>query len=140
MLYANSSDSIIIRRKDWELDISLRQKIDIGAKSTSGGHAIDFAAKAGLKFGYVAVKIFDGNALTPHTEDFSMFSFPIAPRRRLKIGNMPSVKEFFRWARRFGAEILCVFQGKATRLGGKKARRLGVLTIFKQALTLWSVG
>ncbi len=79
MLYANSSDSIIIRRKDWELDISLRQKIDIGAKSTSGGHAIDFAAKAGLKFGYVAVKIFDGNALTPHTEDFSMFSFPIAP-------------------------------------------------------------
>jgi len=47
---------------------------------------------------------------------------------------MPSGKEFFRWARRFGAEILCVFQGKATRLGGKKARRLGVLTIFKQAL------
>ncbi len=41
-------------------------------------------------------------------------------RRRLKIGNMPSVKEFFRWARRFGAEILCVFQGKATRLGGKR--------------------
>ena len=41
-------------------------------------------------------------------------------RRRLKIGNMPSGKEFFRRARRFGAEILCVFQGKASQLGGKR--------------------
>ena len=43
-------------------------------------------------------------------------------RRRLKIGNMPSGKEFFRRAR----------QSNAARR--KKARRLGVLTIFKQAL------
>ena len=41
-------------------------------------------------------------------------------RRRLKIGNMTSGKEFFRRERRFSAEILCVFQGKSTRRGGKR--------------------
>ena len=42
-------------------------------------------------------------------------------RACLKNGNMTSGEQFFRQIRRFSAGILAVFQGKATRYGGKRA-------------------
>ena len=41
-------------------------------------------------------------------------------RACLKSGGMPDRRGFFRWARRFDAGILCVFQVKSTRPSGKR--------------------
>ena len=41
-------------------------------------------------------------------------------RACLKSGGMPDRRRFFRWARRFDAGILCVFQVKSTRPSGKR--------------------
>jgi len=55
-------------------------------------------------------------------------------RACLKIGNVPSGVEFWAAGKQFFRRNPDGFQGKIAPSSGQKARRLGMLTFFKQAL------
>ena len=56
------------------------------------------------------------------------------PRACLKIGDVPGDEEFGAAGKQFFRRNPDGFQGKIAPSSGQKARRLGMLTFFKQAL------
>ncbi|WP_243281004.1 hypothetical protein [Flavonifractor plautii] len=56
------------------------------------------------------------------------------PRACLKIGDVSSGEEFWAAGKQFFRRNPDGFQGKIAPSSGQKARRLGMLTFFKQAL------
>ncbi|MFR7999279.1 MAG: hypothetical protein ACLU5L_03575 [Flavonifractor plautii] len=60
-------------------------------------------------------------------------------RAYLKIGDVPSGEEFGAAGKQFFRRNPDGFQGKIAPSSGQKARRLGMLTFFKQALGARSV-
>jgi len=58
----------------------------------------------------------------------------VPPRACLKIGDVPGDEEFGAAGKQFFRRNPDGFQGKIAPSSGQKARRLGMLTFFKQAL------
>lgn len=97
----------------------LKEKINVRFKDVQSELKNYSAEYPYINFETDNQEVFFASVLNQFTEIVEL-PLPETARRCLKNGNVPSGEGFFRQARRFDAEILCVFQVRSTPYGGKK--------------------